>query len=561
MQINNARLPLGKSSFTDIIANNQIYVDKTDLIASFASTGSFYFLSRPRRFGKSTLVDTLQDLFTNGLINFKNLKIAKKDLWHDKTYKVLHLDFSDITANVDFFNDFFVNEIDNKCKNLNLKKDTTNRLAKTVPSECLKSYLVLLKDEKIVLLIDEYDAPLTANLDNKEAFNKIRESLSDFYKTIKAHSKKFRFLFITGITRYSQASIFSALNNLEDLSFDPKYGTLVGYTKEELEYYFKDYIENAALVLNEKYQSTSYNYDVIVKKLEEHYDGYSFDSEALTHVYNPWSILNFLKKPYLGFANYWLTTGAATPTLLIKYLNSKDSTNNTEVLNNYVNLDFTTLSSESDLSPAIVDISDEKFSFFAVLYQAGYLTIKSIGLTGFNIGIPNLEVKQAFANIILKSVTKKDLNAITKLYVNVLVEALETKDWDKLKDVLNKYFNEYSYDFYKNASEATYRELIKVLLTILALSIRTESEVETSKGRCGLRISYKDKLYVIEFKLARKDTEINEKLNEAIVQIKDRKYDNLLRDQTIVPLAIVILDTKAENENTAIHEIALIKEI
>lgn len=253
--------------------------------------------------------------------------------------------------------------------------------------------------------------------------------------------------------------------------------------------------------------------------------------------------------------------GAATPTLLIKYLNSKDSTNNTEVLNNYVNLDFTTLSSESDLSPAIVDISDEKFSFLAVLYQAGYLIIKSIGLTGFNIGILNLEVKQAFANIILKSVTKKDLNAITKLYVNVLVEALETKDLDKLKDVWNKYFNEYSYDVYKNASEATYRELIKVLLTILALSIRTESEVETSKERCDLRISYKDKLYVIEFKLARKDTEINEKLNEAIVQIKDRRYDNLLRDQTIVPLAIVILDTKAENENTAIHEIALIKEI
>ena len=363
MALDIKRLPLAVTSFKEFINKNKIYVDKTDLIASFASLDAPCFLSRPRRFGKSTLVDTLYELFSHGLETFTGLKIDKEKLWTDEnTYKVLHLDFSTISANIEWFNTVFINEINKKCKKLNLKQDPNNSLVSIFPSECLQSYLELLEDEQIVLLIDEYDAPLTANLDNKESFNKIRETLSEFYKTIKAYNKNFRFIFITGVTRYSQTSIFSAFNNLKDLSFDPQYGTLVGYTQEELEYYFKDYIENAANVFNEEERTTEYNYDVIVQKLKENYDGYSFDSKAKTHVYNPWSILNFLSSPHLGFKNFWLSTGAATPALLVKYLNSRDINHNKEVLNDYLNLDFTKLSSEIKLSPAIVDISDKKFS-------------------------------------------------------------------------------------------------------------------------------------------------------------------------------------------------------
>lgn len=205
------RLPLAVTSFKEFIQENCIYVDKTDLIAAIAKSKAPCFLSRPRRFGKSTLVDTLYELFSHGLETFTGLKIDKEKLWTDKnTYKVLHLDFSTISANIEWFNTVFINEIDKKSKKLNLKQDPNNSLVSIFPNECLQSYLELLEDEKIILLIDEYDAPLTANLDNKESFNKIRETLSELYKTIKAYNKNFKFIFITGVTRYSQTSIFSA---------------------------------------------------------------------------------------------------------------------------------------------------------------------------------------------------------------------------------------------------------------------------------------------------------------------------------------------------------------
>ena len=243
----------------------------------------------------------------------------------------------------------------------------------------------------------------------------------------------------------------------------------------------------------------------------------------------------------------------------MKYLKSRDISTNKELLNNYLNLDFSKVTSEAKLSPAVVDISDANFSLEAILYQAGYLSIKEGNGEDFNIGIPNLEVKKAYATIILKSILDKEIPTIRLAYRKALESALYNKDFELLKDTLNKYLNEFSYNFYKDADEIRYREIIKIILTLL--SITAYSEVESSKGRCDLQISYKDKFYVIEFKLAHHESEIKDKLNDAIAQIKDRKYYKILRSQTIVPLAIVILDKKAENDKSAIHEIAEIKEI
>uniref|UniRef100_UPI0025E395F0 AAA family ATPase n=1 Tax=uncultured Succinatimonas sp. TaxID=1262973 RepID=UPI0025E395F0 len=285
------KLPLSVTSFSDFVAKSKIYVDKTDLIANLARFDAPIFLSRPRRFGKSTLVSTFQELFSNGLEKFKDLKIGTEGLWNDKTYKVIHLDLSLIKENTQkSFEEALLTQLKIAC-------EATNENLKPVLYSAATYLQLFLKhntDNQYVLLIDEYDAPLTAAMADKEEFEKRRSVLSEFFLTVKFYSSKFRFIFITGVTRYSNTSIFSAFNNIKDISFNPTYGAIVGYTQEELEHYFGDYIKNAAVALNEKEKTDKYTYEIILNELKNNYDGYSFDEECEHHVYNPWSILNFL---------------------------------------------------------------------------------------------------------------------------------------------------------------------------------------------------------------------------------------------------------------------------
>ncbi|WP_281756911.1 AAA family ATPase, partial [Succinatimonas hippei] len=304
------KLPLSVTSFSDFAANALIYVDKTDLVADLARFRNPFFLSRPRRFGKSTLVSTFHELFANGLDKFQGLKIVTDNLWSDKAYKVIHIDFSQIKENTAArpFETKFYLLLQSAFKAAGFTiaedKDVIAAFADTIGTE---------DNGTLVLLIDEYDAPLTAVMGDKKEFEERRALFSEFFSTIKAYSGKFRFIFITGVTRYSNTSIFSAFNNIEDISFDPSYGALVGYTQEELEYYFKDYLENAAKALNRKEKTCKYTYEFILDELKNNYDGYSFDEDNEWHVYNPWSILNFLKNPQRGFKPYWLDTGGAKP--------------------------------------------------------------------------------------------------------------------------------------------------------------------------------------------------------------------------------------------------------
>ena len=399
------KLPLSVTSFSDFVAKSKIYVDKTDLIANLARFDAPIFLSRRRRFGKSTLVSTFQELFSNGLEKFKDLKIGTEGLWNDKTYKVIHLDLSLIKENTQkSFEEALLTQLKIAC-------EATNDNLKPVLYSAATYLQLFLKhntDNQYVLLIDEYDAPLTAAMADKEEFEKRRSVLSEFFLTVKSYSSKFRFIFITGVTRYSNTSIFSAFNNIKDISFNPTYGAIVGYTQEELEHYFGDYIKNAAVALNEKEKTDKYTYEIILNELKNNYDGYSFDEECEHHVYNPWSILNFLSEPQRGFKPYWLETGGAKPSLLVNYLNTfiNKKIQKTELVD-YLDLDFTTATSTAELSPSISSIEDEDFPFFAILYQAGYFTIKDTGFNYLEVGLPNLEVKKAFAEIILNKLTSK----------------------------------------------------------------------------------------------------------------------------------------------------------
>ena len=550
------KLPLSVTSFSDFVAKSKIYVDKTDLIANLARFDAPIFLSRPRRFGKSTLVSTFQELFSNGLEKFKDLKIGTEGLWNDKTYKVIHLDLSLIKENTQkSFEEALLTQLKIAC-------EATNENLKPVLYSAATYLQLFLKhntDNQYVLLIDEYDAPLTAAMADKEEFEKRRSVLSEFFLTVKSYSSKFRFIFITGVTRYSNTSIFSAFNNIKDISFNPTYGAIVGYTQEELEHYFGDYIKNAAVALNEKEKTDKYTYEIILNELKNNYDGYSFDEECEHHVYNPWSILNFLSEPQRGFKPYWLETGGAKPSLLVNYLNTfiNKKIQKTKLVD-YLDLDFTTATSTAELSPSISSIEDKDFPFFAILYQAGYFTIKDTGFNYLEVGLPNLEVKKAFAEIILNKLTSKTAAQISAFYGKKVKAALDANDFKVLKEEFNKILNEFSYEIVSAFKEYAFRDVYKVILQLIGYN--TYTEYQTALGRSDLCFEDDDRLYICEFKVIGKADDVKVKIEEAKQQIKNKKYSTRLTVKEVVTLVVVIVNQNKDDEHEPMREVVAIEE-
>ena len=560
------KLPYQVSNFSSLINQSKIYVDKTDLVAQLALGVGPVFLSRPRRFGKSTLVSTFDELFSHGLEKFKGLKIETQNLWHDKTYKVLHLDFSDIKEDRKqiSFHDKFQNLLAGVFDNvgLNFKKSSD-------VIDSLRNALNEIKDlGSLVLLIDEYDAPLTTVMGKgKDEFEERRALLSEFFLNIKTYAGKFRFIFITGVTRYSHVSIFSGFNSIDDISFKPLYGSIVGYTQEDLEFYFKDYLENAALALNQEENTDTYNYDLILQKLKEHYDGYSFDKKCRTHVYNPWSILNFLKYPQDGFGSYWLDTGGAKPSLLVNYF--------TEVIDRKIDkselLDYldenVEISTELDtLSPTIESIEESDFPFEAILYQEGYFTLKRIEGSSFYIGLPNLEVQEAFERLVLEKLINKSRVELKKKYSSRASDALNGKNLAEFKDLLNALLNECSYETVPSFKEAHFRDLYRV--SFLCLDFKTVTERQNSAGRSDLDIECDSYLYVLELKVVDENSEdkIEKALQDAKRQINNKKYtvraSAWLKPKETVGLACVIVNqNKDDKHDTPFREVVRLEEV
>ena len=391
------------TDFGELIDNNCIYVDKTAIINQFASKKGPFFISRPRRFGKSTLINTFHELFAHGTEKFKGLEI--EPLWHDKTYKVLHLDFSSYNFLSEInFNDYFYEDLKQEFLSIGLKvNDSTldTKIPALLVDNVLKNNP---SDQKIVLLIDEYDTPLSAVLNNEKEFIARRDILYSFYSKLKQYQGRFRFIFITGVTYYSHTSIFSAFNHLTDLTLDSDYGALLGYTSEELEKYFSEYIDNAAVELNKEYETDIYNNETVVAELKRNYDGYSFDRKCKAHVFNPWSIIKFLERPKEGFIPYWVSSGGSTPTFLVNYLKQGLKKYNSNELQSLLSIDSTVNKDSDSLYPSIENIAN--IDLFAILYQAGYFCIKTAEDGYFKVGIPNLEVKKAYSNLLLNQLTR-----------------------------------------------------------------------------------------------------------------------------------------------------------
>ena len=540
-------------NFRDLIDNNRVYVDKTALICQIAKDEKGpYFISRPRRFGKSTLINTFHELFAHGTERFKGLEI--EPLWKDKTYKVIHLDFStfrEVPSNSSFNKEFM------DAFKLSLEEAGIEPTKENIDSPANLLKKTLDTESEVVLLVDEYDAPLTAVLNDSNEFEDRRKILSNFYLTVKSFDGKFRFIFITGVTYYSHTSIFSAFNNLKDLTLDLRYGALLGYTSEELELYFGEYIDNAVEVLNKKYHTERYTHDVVVSELKRNYDGYSFDEEALNHVYNPWSIVNFFDAPVRGFIPYWVVSGGSTPTFLVNYLKQGLEKYNTDDLQSLLNIDSTVNSAAEYLYPKIENMAN--LDLFAILYQAGYFCIKSVVDDIFKVGIPNLEVKKAYSNIVLNELTKTKEAKLK--YVEPFKEVLASGNLDKIKELFNTFINEFSYETVKNFNEACFRDVLK--LAMLTFNVTASTEVMGSCGRADITAEAGDYLYVFELKVTDNSKDIDTKLTEAKDQIINNKYARRLTDKTVIPVALVLENNSKSREksDTPVCEIVALEKV
>ena len=540
-------------NFRDLIDNNRVYVDKTALICQIAKDEKGpYFISRPRRFGKSTLINTFHELFAHGTERFKGLEI--EPLWKDKTYKVIHLDFStfrEVPSNSSFNKEFM------DAFKLSLEEAGIEPTKENIDSPAKLLKKTLDTEREVVLLVDEYDAPLTAVLNVSNEFEDRRKILSNFYLTVKSCDGKFRFIFITGVTYYAHTSIFSAFNNLTDLTLDSDYGALLGYTSEELEKYFSEYIDNAVVTLNKKFPTERYTHEKVVEELKRNYDGYSFDEDCMHHVYNPWSILNFLKSPHRGFIPYWVVSGGSTPTFLVNYLKQGLEKYNAGELQSLLQIDSTVNKVSSKLYPTIDNIA--KIDLFAILYQAGYFCIKGISRKLLKIGIPNLEVKQAYSEILLRLLTNN--NDVQEKFSTSLYDVICENKLDKLKDIFNCFINEFSYETVKNFNEACFRNVLK--LAMLTFNVTASTEVMGSCGRADITAEAGDYLYVFELKVTDNSKDIDTKLTEAKEQIIKNKYARRLTDKTVVPVALVLENNSKSRDksDTPVCEIVALEKV
>ncbi len=505
-------LPLGTSDFFALRKEGQIYVDKTSWIYELASQRQKFFLSRPRRFGKSLLISTFECLFKNNINSFKGLAI--ENLWKDKgPYHVVRLDFSRLKSKVSNFSFILENYLEAQFSEIGFNKKNNGILF----TNQLELFIRNLPPSSLVLLIDEYDAPLTACLNDPKKFNDVREDLSDFYSILKSNDRALRFLFLTGITKFSKSSLFSELNNLTDISFDPLYGEILGYTEKEIKEYFGDYLKKAGVSLNIPMEE-------LIGNLRDHYDGFCFDEKASAKVYNPWSTLNFLSRPDRGFLNYWLESGGKTRSLLeyFKTHSLKSPLDFSEEKS--IHLEDLTLSSDI-----------ESLNDLTLLTQAGYFTIKKVLDDTVYLGYPNKEVSQSMAKLYTDMLLRG--KTLVQVGADRMSEHLSEGTPESVFHLLNRIF--LSMDVQKNPvrTESEVQRLVQVFLS--GAGLRPRVETVNAHGRSDLEVSAGNRHWVLEFKVRRAGDDEEALLKKALEQIRTRRYGESNEAGELVRLALV----------------------
>ncbi|MEA3385596.1 MAG: AAA family ATPase [Thermodesulfobacteriota bacterium] len=479
---NMKNLPIGIQTLRDIIQNDYLYIDKTEKIFDLVKNPKgVYFLSRPRRFGKSLLISTLNEIFEGDKELFKGLWIYRSDYAWEK-HPVVRIDFSKSKARNDSeLINYIVYQLDKIALQYEIKLEQTQYDIKF--DELLTQ---LSRINKVVILIDEYDKPIIDNIENKGLAVELREVLKGFYTIIKACDEHIRFVFLTGVSKFSKAGVFSGLNNLEDISMDTGYSSLLGITGQEMEICFKEHIDQFAKT--EEIANAE-----LIEKITYWYDGFCFSKNCIK-VFNPFSALLLFKK--LDFGNYWFES--ATPSFLIKLIKEKD-------------FDIRKMQDLEVREENLSTYEIEYLSLVSILFQTGYLTIKGYDkdFMTYSLGYPNFEVENSFQYALLRSYSYTETNG----YLVSLIRALRNDDFELFFDNLRVFFADIPYDLQIN-KEKYYQTIFYLIFSLIGLKV--EAEVKTNKGRIDAVIIDKD-IYIFEFKF-------NGDKNKALIQIKEKKY-------------------------------------
>jgi len=486
------KLPIGRQTFEKLIKDNYLYVDKTKDIHRLITSGDYIFLSRPRRFGKSLTVTTLKEIFSGNKELFKDLYIYDKIEWNK--YPVIHIDFAKIvySEGKDVFKKTLIDTLIKIGNIYNITLEKTEFLKQNFEELIEK----LSKINRVVILIDEYDKPIIDHITDIPKASENREVLREFYSVLKGSDEYIKFVFITGVSKFSKVSIFSGLNNLKDLTLRREFSTIMGITEEELKKYFSQHIKNIALQenLNEK---------DILKKIKYWYDGYSWD--GIKRLYNPFSILNLFDSNV--FDNYWFATG--TTTFLINLMKSEK-------------YEITDLEKVT-VGKMVFDCYDiENMDINSLLFQTGYLSIENIDekLRLYTLTYPNMEVKESFLNYLLGNFINEKISRVRPLYISLL-QAFSEEQIDKAINIIKSMFAKIPYTLHME-SESYYHSLFYIILTLMGVKI--DPEVLTDKERIDGVLEFQDKIYVIEFKYGKPGISMEKLLDTAIKQIKERKY-------------------------------------
>lgn len=509
-------LPLGRSTFEAIRGFGSVYADKTAMIGELASKTDKIFLSRPRRFGKTLLVSTFEALFKTGTAAFRGL--ALEPIWRDKTYRVVRLDFSlarGCESREEFEKKFFEFCLEPSFEAAGFPYDPED---KRPFLERLKPWLVSQPANSLVLLIDEYDAPLTENLGREERLREFQAVVGDFFALVRQAEGCLRFFFMTGITRLSNTGLFSAFNNLRDISHDPACGALLGFTEDEVRRYFSPWVARSAEILGTREES-------VIEELRRNYAGYCFDKEASSRVFCPWSVLNFFWSPKLGFENYWFQSGGQ-PTVLMSYLKGHELADPAEY-DKPRKIPFSRLEGAS---------RHNELGLEALLFQTGYLSIREIAPSGAAVlGYPNREVSLSMARLYAEELVRgKGLGAIGDLPIAAV---LKSGTADEVADAFNRAVNAIDAKSFPIRDEATCRSYLQVLL--IGGALRPQVEVHSALGRSDMEVQVGDRRWVFEFKFSREKDDPAKLLEEAAEQIVSRRYGEVFGAGESLRLALV----------------------
>ena len=481
------KYPIGIQNFEKIRREGYVYVDKTALIYKLVNEGSYYFLSRPRRFGKSLLLSTVEAYLSGKRELFKGLAIEQ--LEKDWTaYPIMHLDL-----NTDRYNTADVLK-----DRLNLflshwERDYGRDLNEVTLSQRFEGVIQRVYEKSgrgVVILVDEYDKPMLQAIGNDELQDEYRGILKSFYGALKSKDACIKFALLTGVTKFGKVSVFSDLNNLIDLSMDERYQTICGLTEEEIHHYFDESVRELAKRINMSYEDT-------FARLERDYDGYHFVANG-EGVYNPFSLLNTLSREKFG--RYWFETG--TPSYLVTVMKQ----------DNYPLPDLTQEQVTGDFLNSIDSMSKNPIP---LIYQSGYLTIKSYDerFGFYTLGFPNKEVEEGFTDYLLPFYTNIRQGE-SAFFIGNFVNDLERGNVDDFMQRMETMLSDTDYQIVGD-SELYFQNAFYLICRMLGFY--TEVERETSNGRMDMTIQTKDYIYIFEFKL-------DGSVEDALRQIDEKGY-------------------------------------